>query len=518
MGTTGPTGVAPMEPGRGRDPPRPSPVPDPRPRAEERDAWAVLAGVRGLGPVGFGALLARYGTAIAILREAASVGGTARLADVLTTRRRPIPRRSGLRRRGGRDRGRDRSQPRPPWSGSASWPHDRDPRRSDVPEPARLDRHAATCALRAGRSRGARHAGRRGRRRDAAGDGSRQGRCIAPGANLAAVGACVVSGLAVGIDGAAHAAALHAGGTTVAVIGSGHATVTPRAHETLAGRIVGSGGAIVSELGPDVVPTKGTFPRRNRIISGLSDATVVVEAPARSGALITASWALEQGRDCYLVPGAIDAPASAGCLAFLREFRHATRIVAGIPSSSTTSAWPTTWPKRASTRRPRRRLRMSARPRAGSGVSSCSDGTPSTSLSRSPAGRCERAGRPDPARATRSRGRRPRPVPARRTLAGMDPRSHDSARDGAKDRSRTRRDRTPMARRHSVTASRFARTSGPVLPFHEVVHPRNEPKTPPSVGPQTTSRSVYCVRPPLRCWPSPFPVRPASAQSCDARP
>ena len=87
----------------------------------------------------------------------------------------------------------------------------------------------------------------------------------------------------------------------------------------------------MSELGPDIVPSKGTFPRRNRIISGLADATVVVEAPARSGALITASWALEQGRDCYLVPGPIDAPASAGCLAFLREFRDATRIVAGIP-------------------------------------------------------------------------------------------------------------------------------------------------------------------------------------------
>ena len=149
--------------------------------------------------------------------------------------------------------------------------------------------------------------------------------------NLAAVGACVVSGLAVGIDGAAHAAALHAGGTTVAVIGSGHATVHPHAHTTLAGKIVASGGAIVSELAPDVVPSKGTFPRRNRIISGLADATVVVEAPARSGALITASWALEQGRDCYLVPGPIDSPASAGCLAFLREFRDATRIVAGIP-------------------------------------------------------------------------------------------------------------------------------------------------------------------------------------------
>jgi DNA processing protein len=149
--------------------------------------------------------------------------------------------------------------------------------------------------------------------------------------NLAAVGACVVSGLAVGIDGAAHAAAVHAGGRTVAVMGSGHATLHPRAHSQLAARIVASGGAVVSELGPDVEPSKGTFPRRNRIISGLADATVVVEAPARSGALITASWALEQGRDCYLFPGSIDAPASAGCLAFLREFRDATRVVAGIP-------------------------------------------------------------------------------------------------------------------------------------------------------------------------------------------
>ena len=87
----------------------------------------------------------------------------------------------------------------------------------------------------------------------------------------------------------------------------------------------------MSELGPDVAPSHGTFPRRNRIISGLADATVVVEAPARSGALITASWALEQGRECFLVPGAIDAPASAGCLAFLREFPERARIVAGIP-------------------------------------------------------------------------------------------------------------------------------------------------------------------------------------------
>jgi DNA processing protein len=99
----------------------------------------------------------------------------------------------------------------------------------------------------------------------------------------------------------------------------------------LADAIVAGGGAVVSELAPDTASTRGTFPRRNRIISGLSDATVVVEAPARSGALITASWALEQGRDCFLVPGHVDARESAGCLAFLREFPEGARIVAGIP-------------------------------------------------------------------------------------------------------------------------------------------------------------------------------------------
>jgi DNA processing protein len=159
------------------------------------------------------------------------------------------------------------------------------------------------------------------------------GRAVAArlAATLVSVGSTVVSGLATGIDGAAHAATVHAGGTTVAVIGSGHAALFPRIHQRLAASIVATGGAIVSELAPDIRPTHGTFPRRNRIISGLSDATVVVEAPARSGALITASWALEQGRECFLVPGAIDAPASAGCLAFLREFAHNARIVAGIP-------------------------------------------------------------------------------------------------------------------------------------------------------------------------------------------
>jgi DNA processing protein len=148
---------------------------------------------------------------------------------------------------------------------------------------------------------------------------------------LTAAGASVVSGLAIGIDGAAHAATLDSGGRTVAVIGGGHGRLYPRAHARLAEDITAGGGAVVSELAPDLAPTAGTFPRRNRIVSGLADATVVIEAPARSGALITASWALEQGRDCFLAPGRVDDPAHAGCLAFLREFPGSARIVAGVP-------------------------------------------------------------------------------------------------------------------------------------------------------------------------------------------
>ena len=147
---------------------------------------------------------------------------------------------------------------------------------------------------------------------------------------LARLGVAIVSGLALGIDGAAHDATVEAGGRTVAVLGSGHERLFPHAHRRLADRIAATGGAIVSELRPDSMPTRGTFPRRNRVISGLADATIVVEAAARSGALITAAWALEQGRECFAVPGSIDAAMSAGCLAFLREYPDQVRIVAGI--------------------------------------------------------------------------------------------------------------------------------------------------------------------------------------------
>jgi DNA processing protein len=148
---------------------------------------------------------------------------------------------------------------------------------------------------------------------------------------IARTGSTVVSGLAVGIDGAGHAAATDEGGVTVAVLGSGHGRLYPSAHAHLARRILSHGGAIVSELVPDTHPSASTFPRRNRLISGLADATVVVEAGLKSGALITADWALQQGRDLFMVPGPIDRPSSAGCLSWLRDYPDQARIVAGIP-------------------------------------------------------------------------------------------------------------------------------------------------------------------------------------------
>jgi len=148
---------------------------------------------------------------------------------------------------------------------------------------------------------------------------------------LARAGATVVSGLAIGVDGAAHAACVTDNAPTVAFIGGGHARLFPKAHDRLADAIVAGGGAVVSEYAPNVEPTKGTFPQRNRLISGSADAVVVVEAGARSGALVTASWALEQGRECFLVPGPIDAPTSAGCNGFLRDWHGLARIVSGVP-------------------------------------------------------------------------------------------------------------------------------------------------------------------------------------------
>jgi DNA processing protein len=135
----------------------------------------------------------------------------------------------------------------------------------------------------------------------------------------AASGAVVVSGLARGIDGEAHRGALAAGGTTIAVLGCGVDRDYPAAHAELARTIVEAGGLVVSEYEPGIEPAPWRFPARNRIIAGLARATVVVEARERSGALITADFALEDGREVLAVPGEITSSLSAGANALLRQ-------------------------------------------------------------------------------------------------------------------------------------------------------------------------------------------------------
>ncbi len=305
------------------------PEPEPAVGPEERAAMAVLVSVQHLGPMTLARLLARFGTAAATLDAAsrpdgppalvaasAGVDGSARpmsedLARAIVdaaARRAEIGDRIaslGLR---------------------VLLPADRDYparlRSIELP-PAVLFARGETaflnapCVVAVVGTRRPTDAGRR--------TAGRIGRA------LARAGAPLVSGLAVGIDGASHAAMLEAGGSTAAFIGGGHERLFPRVHDRLADAIVARGGAILSEYAPDTEPTKGTFPRRNRLISGSADAVVVVEAGARSGAILTANWALEQGRGCFLVPGSIDDPMSAGCLGFLRDWPVEARIVSGIP-------------------------------------------------------------------------------------------------------------------------------------------------------------------------------------------
>ena len=137
-------------------------------------------------------------------------------------------------------------------------------------------------------------------------------------ADLAAEGLVVVSGLALGIDAAAHRGALEAGGRTVAFQACGPDLVYPRIHGRLAEEIAHRG-AVVSEFPPGTPPLRPHFPLRNRLISGVASAVVVVEARDRSGSLITARHAADQGRDVYAVPGPISAPTSAGPNRLLRD-------------------------------------------------------------------------------------------------------------------------------------------------------------------------------------------------------
>ncbi len=157
------------------------------------------------------------------------------------------------------------------------------------------------------------------------------GRRIAEGlaAELAALGITIVSGAAYGIDAAAHRGALTAGGGTVAVLGCGIDVVYPRAHADLF-REIADNGLLLSEYPLGTQPEGFRFPARNRIISGLVKGVVVVEATEKSGSLITARLALDQGREVFAVPGRIDSPKSAGTHRLIQQGAHLVHTVADI--------------------------------------------------------------------------------------------------------------------------------------------------------------------------------------------
>ena len=294
----------------------------------EREAWVVLGEAAGVGPVSFGRLIGAFGSATAVLAAARGRRGAVTLVEAVTD----ADGGASLVHATARAIVEAANEPEvilgPVRRAGVAILILADPayparlRRIELPPPvlfvrgsvASLDRPSAVAVV--------------GTRRP-----TQAGRATASRIAEAVAGldATIVSGLALGIDASAHVAAVDAGTPTVAVIGGGHERLYPAAHRGLVRRIVDGGGAVISEFAPDTAPSRGTFPRRNRIISGLADATVVVEAGARSGALTTAAWALEQGRALFLVPGRLDDPTVAGSLAFLREAGPEARVVVGIP-------------------------------------------------------------------------------------------------------------------------------------------------------------------------------------------
>lgn len=164
------------------------------------------------------------------------------------------------------------------------------------------------------------------------------------GRALARAGVCVLSGLALGIDGAAHAGALDVGGPTVGVLGGGHRQFFPRRNRPLAEAILAGGGAVLSPYGPDEPARPAQFLQRNGVVAALADIVVIVEAAERSGALNTASWAAALGIDVLAYPGDVERPKAAGCNALIRDgatlVRGPADVLAAIGLSPVTAREP----------------------------------------------------------------------------------------------------------------------------------------------------------------------------------
>ncbi len=268
----------------------------------DRAAWVALSLVPGMGPVSFGAILAHYGTARAALRAGDELlplihRAGPETAHALRRQRRVPPEDAcqAIEAAVARVGGRILTALDDEYPGSLAQ---LDPRPPVLYVTGSVDAlHGAAVAI-------------VGTRR-ASGYGRAVATDIADA--LARAGLVVVSGLAIGIDAQAHRAAVDAGGRSVAVLPSPIDRIYPPRHAALAEELAASGGALVSEVPPGRSSGRPDFARRNRLIAGLAQSVVVVEAPDRSGALLTASIALDMGRELYAVPGPIDAVASLGC-------------------------------------------------------------------------------------------------------------------------------------------------------------------------------------------------------------
>jgi DNA processing protein len=284
-------------------------------QASERDAWVALSTLAGVGPATFSQLIRRHGSASAAWRAsedgpdaaggAAAVSGAGPRGDAGAVARAVE---TATRRAGGRV----------VTSLDDAYP----------PALLTLDPRPPTLyvagAVSAFRERGVAIVGTR----RASSYGLSAAAEVAD--ELARAGVVVISGLALGIDGAAHRAAVAAGGRTIAVLPSALDRIYPPRHRGLASEIVSSGGALVTEVPAGSALGRPDFARRNRIIAGLAEAVVVVEAPDRSGALLTAAAAVATGRELYAVPGPIGSMASRGCNRLIAD--HEATIVTSSAS------------------------------------------------------------------------------------------------------------------------------------------------------------------------------------------